>query len=39
MTISRDMSNRLSVDADYTHPGGPIWDGEKLVPDAPILEE
>jgi hypothetical protein len=39
MTISREMSNFESVDDNYTHPGGPIWDGEKVVADKPVLEE
>jgi hypothetical protein len=39
MTISWEMTNHYSVDANYTHPGGPIWDGEKIVIDKPVLEE
>jgi hypothetical protein len=36
MTISRDMTSRQVVDKGYTHPGGPLWDGEKLVIDKPV---
>jgi hypothetical protein len=30
------MAEKRSIDANYTYPGGPLWDGEKLVEDKPI---
>ncbi|KAF2691079.1 lytic polysaccharide monooxygenase [Lentithecium fluviatile CBS 122367] len=39
MTLSWEMGNQYSVDANYSHPGGPLWDGEKLVPDKPVIGE
>ncbi|CAI6340687.1 unnamed protein product [Periconia digitata] len=33
--MSRDMQNFQKVDEDYEYPGGPLWDGEKLVQDRP----
>lgn len=35
MTLSPNMYNLQSVDQGYTYPGGPIWDGEKLIADQP----
>lgn len=36
---SRDMLNMWSVDANFSYPGGPLWDGEKLVVDKPVIVE
>lgn len=36
MTQSRAMFNRETLDEGYTYPGGPLWDGEKLIEDKPI---
>ena len=37
MTTSYEMYSTLSLDANYTYPGGDLWDGEKLVVDKPIV--
>jgi hypothetical protein len=33
--FSEAMNNFKKVDSDYIYPGGPLWDGEKLVQDRP----
>jgi hypothetical protein len=38
MHESDDQSMQLSVDEDYVYPGGPLWDGENLVQDKPLLK-
>ncbi|KAF2280138.1 uncharacterized protein EI97DRAFT_429896 [Westerdykella ornata] len=36
MVTSSEMANRLQLDANYTYPGGPLWDGEKFIEDKPV---
>jgi hypothetical protein len=33
--MSEAMQNFQKVDEDYEYPGGPLWDGKKLVQDRP----
>jgi len=37
MTTSFDMYYLKKVDANFTYPGGQLWDGEKLIEDKPVL--
>jgi hypothetical protein len=37
MTTSLEMYQLKKVDTNFTYPGGPLWDGEKLVEDRPVL--
>lgn len=32
------MDDQISLDANYTYPGGDLWDGEKYVVDKPVPE-
>ncbi|KAF2118757.1 glycosyl hydrolase family 61-domain-containing protein [Lophiotrema nucula] len=36
MTTTYEMYNMQSLDANYTYPGGDLWDGEKFVEDKPV---
>ncbi|KAF2742262.1 lytic polysaccharide monooxygenase [Sporormia fimetaria CBS 119925] len=38
MTTSGDMLDFKSLDANYTYPGGLLWDGEKMNIDSPYFE-
>ena len=31
------MYERKILDEDYVYPGGPLWDGENLVQDKPVV--
>jgi len=33
MVVSNDQYLSKKLDAGYVYPGGPLWDGEKLVED------
>lgn len=33
------MLNMQSVDANFTYAGGPLWNGETLVVDKPVMVE
>ncbi|KAF1973817.1 hypothetical protein BU23DRAFT_567922 [Bimuria novae-zelandiae CBS 107.79] len=35
--MSEAMQSFQKVDVDYVYPGGPLWDGEKLIQDRPPL--
>ncbi|KAF2205228.1 hypothetical protein GQ43DRAFT_437244 [Delitschia confertaspora ATCC 74209] len=35
MTTSWSMYKLESIDANFTYPGGPLWNGEKLIVDKP----
>ncbi|KAM7185564.1 glycosyl hydrolase family 61 domain containing protein [Naviculisporaceae sp. PSN 640] len=35
--VSLDMYRQATIDPGYHYPGGPLWDGEKLVQDRPDL--
>jgi len=37
LQMNADMAGMRSVDDDYVHPGGRIWDGEEMVVDRPDL--
>jgi len=37
MEISYEMYKYEKIDEDYEYPGGPLWDGEKLIIDKPII--
>ncbi|KFA73937.1 hypothetical protein S40288_00925 [Stachybotrys chartarum IBT 40288] len=37
MYCSRAMSNGSRIDPRWEYPGGPIWDGETLTPDIPVV--
>lgn len=37
MQVSPEMYYYEKIDKDYEYPGGPLWDGEKLVKDAPSI--
>ncbi|CAI6333745.1 unnamed protein product [Periconia digitata] len=39
MTTSWDMLNNQKLDENYTYPGGPLWNGEDLVVDKPVVLE
>ncbi|KAF2791623.1 lytic polysaccharide monooxygenase [Melanomma pulvis-pyrius CBS 109.77] len=36
MTTSQQMYNLKKLDSNFTYPGGPLWDGQKLIEDKPI---
>jgi hypothetical protein len=36
MYWSYEMSEGLQIDDRWEYPGGPIWNGETLVPDLPV---
>ncbi|KAF1994663.1 hypothetical protein P154DRAFT_613009 [Amniculicola lignicola CBS 123094] len=37
MTTSWEMVNNMQLDDNYTYPGGPLWDGERLIVDEPVI--
>jgi hypothetical protein len=37
MTTSWEMMNQQKLDENYTYPGGPLWTGEELVLDKPVV--
>ncbi|KAI1429620.1 glycoside hydrolase [Xylaria sp. FL1777] len=36
MMVSEDMHYGRTIDEDFVYPGGPLWDGERLIVDRPI---
>jgi hypothetical protein len=36
METSVEMSQFEKIDEGYEYPGGPLWDGEKMVVDKPV---
>lgn len=38
MQVSPEMYDYKKIDNDYEYPGGPLWDGEKLVKDVPLVK-
>ena len=37
MTTSMDMNRLQKIDENFTYPGGPLWNGVKLVEDKPVI--
>ena len=37
MTTSLEMYRLQKIDENFTYPGGPLWDGVKLVVDKPSI--
>ena len=37
MLVSWDMTQGKKLDLDFVYPGGPLWDGETLVQDRPVI--
>jgi len=37
METSLEMYNGKKLDDNYEYPGGPLWDGEKLTVDKPVV--
>jgi len=37
MTTSLEMYRLQKIDESFTYPGGPLWDGVKLIDDKPII--
>lgn len=38
MTTSSLMHANRKLDANYSYPGGPLWDGEKLIEEKMVSE-
>jgi hypothetical protein len=32
-----EMNNGLVIDDNWVYPGGPLWNGEELVVDKPVV--
>ncbi|KAF2875390.1 glycosyl hydrolase family 61-domain-containing protein [Massariosphaeria phaeospora] len=37
MTTTMDMMENKKLDENYTYPGGPLWDGDKVLVDKPVV--